>query len=338
MHTIRDVARLAEVSVATVSKVINKQDSVRPQLAARVLSAMAALDYHADQVARSLKVRHTQTIGIVIPDITNPFFTDVIRGVESEARASGYSLILADSSEDPALEDANLNMLIARRADGALLAPASDSFILSHLMRRRFPLVLFDRLCPGYKGPAVMTDNFGAAHEATRHLLGLGHRRIAIITGRLELPNAHDRLEGFRHALQEARLPLPEEYLRRGNFQLESGYQQGWELMQLPDPPTAVFSCNNKMTLGLMRALYELRLACPEWVSVLGFDDFDWAANFRPRLTTVAQPTLEMGRQAVRMLLDKIDSLKKGVAGGEERIMALKAELRVRDSTAPPRA
>lgn len=336
MHTIRDVARLAGVSVATASKVLNNKGSVRPKLAERVLSAMTALDYHPDQVARSLKVRQTQTIGIVIPDITNPFFTDVIRGVETEARGRGYSLILADSNEDAALEKANLNMLLARRADGVLLAPTVDSAIQWRQTRRRCPLVLFDRLCPGLKCSAVVADNFGGAYDATRHLLSLGHERIAIITGRLELPNAFDRLEGFRQALQEAHLPLPQEYLRRGNFQFESGYQHGLELMRLPELPTAIFSCNNKMTLGLMRALYELRVLCPDQVSVLGFDDFDWSANFSPRLTTVAQPTLEMGKQAAQMLFSKIESFKSAVESDEEEILSLKATLQIRESTAGP--
>jgi DNA-binding LacI/PurR family transcriptional regulator len=336
MHTLRDVARLAGVSVATTSKVLNKKSSVRPKLVQRVLSAVAALDYQPDQVARSLKVGQTDTIGIVIPDITNPFFTDVIRGVETEARVSGYSLILTDSNEDPALEESNLNMLFARRADGILLAPTADSRIQGRLARRHFPLVLFDRICAGFKGSSVVTDNFGAAYDATRHLLTLGHRRIAIITGTLDLPNAFDRLEGFRHALQEARVVLPQEYLRRGDFQLESGYRHGRELMRLSDPPTAVFACNNKMTLGLMRALFEIPVPCPERVSVLGFDDFDWAANFSPRLTTVAQPTLEIGKQAVQLLLAKIESFNKGLDFDAERVVALKAELRIRDSTAAP--
>jgi len=336
MHTLRDVARLAGVSVATTSKVLNKKGFVSPKLTQRVLSAVESLDYHPDQVARSLKVRQTQTIGMVIPDITNPFYTDVIRGVETEVRVRGYSLILADANDDPALEDVNLRMLFARRADGILLAPTVGSTIQGRLTRRRFPLVLFDRLCPGLKCSAVVTDNVGAAYDATRHLLGLGHRRIAIITGHLGLPNAHDRLEGFRSALQEAPLALPQEYLRRGDFQLESGYREGIQLMQLPDPPTAIFACNNQMTLGLMRALWELRIPCPEQVSVLGFDDFDWAANFSPRLTTVAQPTREMGKQAVQLLLGKIESFNKGIEVDGEEVVALKAELRVRDSTAAP--
>ncbi|MBZ5669343.1 MAG: LacI family transcriptional regulator [Acidobacteriia bacterium] len=336
MQTIRDVARLAGVSVATTSKVLNKKASVRPKLVKRVVSAMEALDYHPDQVARSLKTRQTQTIGIVIPDVTNPFFTDVIRGVESEARVQGYSLIFCDSNEDPSLEQTNLKMLFSRRVDGVLLAPTEANAAQDYLTRRRFPLVFFDRVPPGFSGSAVVTDNLGAAYDATRHLIGLGHERIAIITGRLNLSNGLDRLEGFRKALQQAGLPLRDEYLQRGDFQLESGHSCGLRLLQLAVPPTAIFCCNNQMTLGLMRALGELGVACPGRVSVLGFDDFDWAANFSPRLTTVAQPTLEMGKQAVQMLIRNIKSFKERVNSDEEKVVVLKAELRGRDSTAAP--
>ena len=336
MTTIRDVARLAGVSVATTSAVINKKGTVSAKLAQRVLNAMESLDYHPNQIARSLKVRQTQTIGMVLPDITNPFFTTVIRGVESEARAQGYSLILCDSEEDPSLEQTNLNTLFARRVDGVLLAPTRANVAQDRLTRRRSPLVFFDRIWPGFTGSAVVTDNLEGAYDATRHLLGLGHRRLAIITGRLNLSTGQDRLEGFRKALQQAGLPLHDEYLQRGDFQLESGYSCGLKLLQLAVPPTAIFCCNNQMTLGLMRALGELGVPCPGRVSVLGFDDFDWAANFSPRLTTVAQPALEMGKQAVHMLLRKIESVNEGNKGDEETVLVLKAELRVRDSTAPP--
>ena len=338
MHTIRDVARLAGVSVATASAVVNNKGTVSPKLTQRVRSAMEALDYHPDQVARSLKVRQTQTVGIVIPDATNPFFTDVIRGVEGEARAHGYALIFCDSAEDPAQERINLNTLFSRRVDGVLLAPTDSYAAQDRLIQRRFPIVFFDRLPPGFAGSAVVTDNFGAAYEATRHLIVLGHDRIAIIAGRLDLSNGLDRLEGFRKALQEAGLPLHDEYLLRGNFQLESGHKCGLELLRLSTPPTAVFSCNNQMTLGLMRALYENRIPCPERISVLGFDDFDWAANFSPRLTTVAQPTFEMGKQAMQLLLHKMKAFREKTETFEEKVIALKAELRVRDSTAPPYA
>jgi len=336
MHTLRDVARLAGVSVATASKVMNKKGSVHPELAQRVISAMEALDYQTDQVARSLKIRQTQTIGMVIPDVTNPFFTAVMRGAGSEVRSQGYSLILCDSEENPALEQSNLNALFSRRVDGVLLAPTSAQIAQDRLTRRRFPLVFYDRVPPGFAGPAVVTENFGAAYDATRHLIGLGHDRIAIITGRLNLSTGHDRLEGFRKALQEAGLPLRDEYLQTGEFDVDSGYSCGLKLLQLAVPPTAVFCCNNQITLGLLRAMGERGVPCPGRVSVLGFDDFDWADSYSPRLTTVAQPTLEMGKQAAQMLLRKIDSVRKGDKGGEEEMVVLKCELRVRESTAPP--
>lgn len=336
MDTIRDVARLAGVSVATASKVINKKGVVSYKLTQRVLGALESLDYHPNEIARSLKVRQTRTIGMVIPDITNPFFTDVIRGVENEARSHNYSLVLCDSEEDPALEESNLNTLFARRVDGVLLAPTKAYVGQDRFIRRRFPVVFFDRVSPSFFGSAVVTDNLGAAYDATRHLIGLGHERIAIITGRLNFSNGLDRLEGFRKALQQAGLPLRDEYLQQGDFLLESGHTCGLRLLQFAVPPTAIFCCNNQMTLGLMRALGELGVACPGRVSVLGFDDFEWAANFSPRLTTVAQPALEMGKQAVQMLLRRIESVKEGDKGDVEKVLVLKGELRVRDSTAPP--
>ena len=184
-----------------------------------------------------------------------------------------------------------------------------------------------------------MTDNFGGAYDGTRHLIELGHRQIAIITGQLNLSTGLDRLEGFRKVLQEEHLALPDEYVQQGDFQLESGYRCGLELMRLPMPPTAIFSCNNKMTLGLMRALGELHVHCPEAVSVLGFDDFEWSAYFTPRLTTIAQPTSEMGRQAMQLLLRKLQAPAENNELNDEipgTVMRLKTELRVRDSTAVP--
>jgi LacI family transcriptional regulator len=336
LYTIRDIARLANVSTATVSGVINGKKTVGEEFKRRVLNAMEALDYHPDQVARSLKVRKTFTLGMLIPDVTNPFFTDVMRGVEDEARKGGYSVIFCNSNEDPELESQYLSTLFARRVDGVLLSPAGALAAEERLLRKRFPLVFLDRVPLGYTGAAVVTDNVGASREAARHLINLGHRRIAIVAGRLDMSNGAERLEGFRQELLEATLPLPDEYLKRGDFKLESGYENGLELMRLPSPPTAVFSCNNKMTLGLMRALGELRIPCPERVSVLGFDDFDWTSSFTPHLTTISQPTYEMGRRATEILLRKIEHDKDGTGAVEEHLVVLPNELRIRDSTAPP--
>jgi len=273
---------------------------------------------------------------MVIADVTNPFFTDVMRGVAKEAQSNRYSVILCDANEDPDLERHYLSTLFSRRVDGVLLAPTSSASAQESRIHKRFPIVLIDRVPPGFTGDAVVADNFGGAHDGTRHLIELGHRQIAIITGNLNLSNGLDRLEGFRKALQEEHLALPDEYVQHGDFQLESGYRCGLELMRLPTPPTAIFSCNNKMTLGLLRALGELHVRCPESVSILGFDDFEWSACFTPQLTTIAQPTTEMGRLAMQLLLRKLQATAEDDGLADEipgTIVRLKTELRVRDST-----
>jgi len=331
-----DVARLAGVSVATVSAVVNGKGGVSQERKRRVEEAMLALDYHPDHIARSLKVGRSNVIGMVVPDVTNAFYTEVMRGLEDEAWANGYSLILCNSGEDPAHEQHHLNTLFSRRVDGVVLACADSSAAYDRLTRRRFPLVFVDRIPLGYEQAAVTTDNVGAAYDATRHLIELGHERIALIAGRLRFSNGIDRVEGFRKAMQEARLPIREEYFRRGDFQIEGGYREGLALLQLGEPPTAIFSCNNKMTLGLMRAIGESRVDCPAQVSVLGFDDFEWAANFSPKLTAVAQPTREIGKHAMRMLLRKMRPREDAAGESTERVVKIKAELRVRESTARP--
>jgi LacI family transcriptional regulator len=333
-YTMRDVARLAGTSVGSVSAVINEKGTASPALMQRVKAAMDALDYHPDNVARSLKVRRTHTVGMVIPDISNAFFTELMLGAEAAARARRYSVILCNSSEDPVLERQCLNTLFSRRVDGVILAPTDLYSGQDRLTARRFPMVFVDRIPPRFKGLAVVTNNLQGAYEGTRHLIELGHQRLAIITGRLVLSNGIDRLEGFRKAIQDARLPIRDEYIKHGDFQLESGYQRGLELLNLPEPPTAIFCCNNKMTLGLMRALAERGISCPEQISVLGFDDFDWAASFRPKLTTIAQPTFEMGRTAMEILLRNIEFPDGQETEGMP--ISLEATLNIRESTAPP--
>jgi len=335
-YTIRDIARLAGVSVATVSGVLNNKPTVKSALVERVKKAMDALDYHPDAVARSLRVGRTFTVGMIIADVTNPFFTDVIRGVEKEAQANGYSIILCDANEDPSIERHYFSTLSARRVDGVLLAPTRGPYVHESRRHKHFPIVLIDRVPLGFQGDAVLTDNFGAAYEGTRHLIGLGHRRIATITGYLSLSNGLDRLEGFRKALQEEHLALPDEYLQQGDFQVESGYRCGLKLLQLPVPPTAIFSSNNKMTLGLMRALRELGKSCPQQVSVLGFDDFEWSAYFTPQLSTIAQPAYEMGKIAMQILMQRLQAPADRQIDEKQKMVRLKAELRIRESTAPP--
>jgi LacI family transcriptional regulator len=334
-YTIRDVAALAKVSTATVSFVVNGTGPVSEPLRRRVVEAMEALDYHPNQVARSLRASKTHIIGMIVPQITNPFFGEVMTGVEDEARKSGYSVIFCNSNEDPELEKHHLSTLFSRRVDGAIISSSNPSLIDGHLVRRRFPLVFVDRTPPSFTGTAVVSDNFGGSREAARHLLDLGHTKIAVIDGPLDLPICAERLRGVTRALHDSGLSLPDIYLRLGALQLESGYRSGYELLKLPDPPTAIFCCNNSLTLGLMRALAELKIACPERVSVLGFDEFEWGQSFRPQLTAVAQPTYEMGRLATELLIGKVQEKDQPRLVKEETIV-LPDKLLIRDSTAPP--
>jgi LacI family transcriptional regulator len=333
-YTMRDVARLAGVSIATVSAVVNGTSIVSPARTKQVRDAMIALDYHPDQVARSLKTGRTDVIGMILPDITNAFFPEVVRGAEEAAHEHGYSVILCNSNEDPSREQRHLNTLFSRRVDGVLIACSDNSTAYESLVRQRFPLVFVDRVPQGVRSAAVSTDNVEAGYMATNHLIGLGHTRIAMIAGNLRLsPHAH-RLEGFRRAMQEHQLPISGDHLRIGDLRTESGLQAGRELLNLGVPPTAVISSNNKMLLGLMRAISEAGVRCPDEVSVIGFDDHVWTENFSPKLTIVAQPTYEIGRRAIDLLLKKMQPGAED--GSASEIVLLQAELRVRESTASP--
>jgi LacI family transcriptional regulator len=334
-YTMRDVARLAGVSIATVSAVLTGKKPVSADLRGRIQEAMTALDYHPDHVARSLKMGSTNVVGMVIPDVTNPFFTELMQGAEEEARRCGISVMLCNTDGEASLELRQVNTLLAHRVDGILLSCADSFAPWERLERRKIPFVFFDRVPVGFKGAAVALDNRDAAAEATRYLIGLGHRRIAIIAGSQKVSPGIARLEGFREAMEAAHLSVRVQYIRYGDFSIDGGYQSGLELLALPSPPTAIFSCNNKMTLGLMRAIGEQKIPCPESVSVVGFDDFEWSANFSPRLTTMGQPTRAMGRTAMAMLLDQINSDGDYISPGT---ITFKSVLNIRDSTAPPPA
>lgn len=343
MATIRDVAKLAGASVASVSAVTNGRTGVSPQLAERVRRAVEALDYHPDSLARSLRVRRTKTIGVTMPQIASPFFAEVLRGVEEEAKQRDYSILICDSASDPDLEQRLLNSLVARRVDGILLASADPYFSAYKLARNRVPMVFFDRLPAGCRGPAVLVNNAEGAFEAIRYLINLQHRRIAIITGPLAISTAAERVEGFRNAMGAAGLPVLDGYLRCGEFRLEGGYRCTLEMMKLNPRPTALFATNYEMTLGTLRAIRELGIKCPEEVSVLGFDDFvmgadgfSWTTMFSPQPTTVAQPSYDIGREAVKLLLRKIEMSDEEPQDGQGSILRLEVELRIRESTGPP--
>ena len=334
-YTMRDVARLAGVSVSTVSAVVNAKGIVSAQLTERVQRAIEAMGFHPHAGARGLRLGRTHIIGMVLQDVTNPFFVEVLRGVEEEAIKNGYEIIVCNSNSQAELERKHLTALYAQRVDAILLAPCDSYAVRDVLVGAHAPVVFLDCVPVRAEVISVVTDNFQASREATRYLLGLGHRRIAVISGRAVHSTSIDRVEGYRKAMEEANLPILGQHLSYGESNIESGYHLGLTLMKAPDAPTAIFALNNRMTLGILQALRELKIACPEQVSVLGFDDFDWAAVSDPPLSAIAQPTDEIGKRAVELALDAIRAEEEGIKT-ERRQILLKSVLRIRKSTGPP--
>jgi LacI family transcriptional regulator len=331
-YTMKDVARLAGVSTSTVSAVVNQNVPVSPERKERVLRAMAALHYQPDEIARSLKKGRTKAIGVVVPDITNAFYPEVVRGVEEAAFARGYAVFLCDSQEDASRENDHLLALFSRRVDGVLLACCNDSIAYETTLELHVPCVFMDRLPASKAEGTVSTDNVEAGSMAARHLLDLGHQRIAMIVGRLSLSPHRDRLEGFRKAMQEANLPIRDEYLVQGDVQIESGVDAARQLLRLEARPSAVIASNSKLLLGLLQAFDEEKVKVPQQISVVGFDDYAWNKYLSPSITTVAQPTFEMGRQAFGLLLQLMN--RDEMTESTSRHLRLGAELRVRHSTA----
>lgn len=308
MATIRDVAQRAGVSVATVSHVINGTRKVAPETAARVRRAMEELDYHPNAVARSLRTRKTQAIGVVVSDITNPFFATLVRGAEDAAIEAGYSLIVCNSDETPEKEDLYVRLLWRRRMDGLLIAPVRDgaSSAVQELARRQMPFVFIDRKAKGVEADAVLSDNVGGAYLATQHLIERGHKRIGIVLGIPGATTTEERLAGYRRALEEAGIPLAEDLVVWGGYRVAGGRRATAKLLSLSDPPTAIFSTNNLMTVGVLKELFHRKVRIPKDVAVVGFDDLEWAEMANPPLTTVAQQPYEIGHRALALLLEQL--------------------------------
>lgn len=331
MPTIKEVAELAGVSIGTASNVIRGDHRVSKARTERVLAAIKQLDYHPNEVARSLKAKQTRMLGMVLPDITNPFFSDVIRGADDSALDRGYLLFTANSDEQVEREKLFVAALRSRRVDGILLA-ATASKNEAHLERvaaAGMPIVCLDRMAPGLAVDAVLADNVRGAQECVRHLVRAGHKKIAIITGALELQIARERLAGYRAALEEAGLPLSDDLLLKGDFREETGYHLGKEVLLRRERPTAIFTCNGVMMLGLLLALDELGVRCPADIALATFDDLPFAHSFHPHLTAVAQPGKLIGYQGVNLLLDRIEQKRTG----EPVIIRIPPELKIREST-----
>ncbi len=305
--TIKDVSLAAGVSTATVSRVMAGFDEVNEQTRQRVLDAARTLNYQPNRNARNLRKSTTSKIGVIISDIQNPFFGSVVRGVEKNTILDDYTLVLGNSDEEPQREQKLINMLLEEGVAGVILAPTSiDLTRYNDLCCSGTPFVVIDRRLPISDVDMVLVDGEAGAEMAIDHLLQLGHTRIGYVGGLKHLSVMHEREQGYLKSLKKHDLPVMPEYLRMGNNRQSGGYAAVSELLSLAAPPSAILIANNLMTLGGLQAIHEHGMEIPEHVSVVGFDDMDWAPSLRPPLTCVAQPAFEMGETAAAILLSRI--------------------------------
>jgi len=329
MATIRDVARLASVSCATVSHVLNRTRAVLPGTRSRVLSAVRRLDYVPSAVAQSLKQQSTRTVGLVIPNTTNPWFAELARAVEDACFSRGHAMVLCSSDEEPERQEAYLRLLRQKRVDGIVIASLRDDpRWVAALHLAGCPLVVLDRPMSGLSADVVRTDCRRAGALAAEHLKSLGHRRIGCIAGPAHLGVVRDRLAGLRRGLAGAGIALADDAVVDGGFTAAGGHTAALALVRATPRPTALFALNDLMAIGALRALSELGLRAPADVSVLGFDGIELGRYVYPAVTTVAQPTRELGARTVELVLERARN-----PGLPPRIIMLPPAIVVREST-----
>jgi LacI family transcriptional regulator len=334
MSTISDVAKRAGVSSMTVSRVINNSGYISQETRERVERAIAELEYVPNALARHLRFKQTNTIALILTDITNPFFTTLARGVEDVARRNGFSVFLCNTDESEAEERTYLDILLQRQADGVLLVPATGSSeSVALLLARRVPLVILDRRISHGGVDLVRCDSEHGAYLLTRHLIELGHRRIALVSGPRAVSTAVDRANGYARALGEAGLEIDEQLMCYGEFTPEAGYELTEQILRIVPAPTALFAANNLMAFGAFRAIRTAGLRIPQDISLVTFDDLPEQLNLEPFLTAVYQPAYELGQRAAELLLQRLAS--EGPPDIQEIVLPI--ELIVRRSSAPPR-
>lgn len=329
MSTIQEVAQRAGVSAATVSRVLSGRAEVSDDLTDRVRRAVEDLNYRPNAVARNLRRKGTTVWGVIIPDIGNPFFTALVRGIEDVAHEEGYSLVLCNSDEDLEKEKRYIDIALDEQMAGVIIAAASEGDSdLTPLTKRGVPLVAVDRRLESVEVDTIIVDNTRGAQLGTQHLFDMGCQRVACITGPMRTTTASDRLTGFTTVLQLHGVSLTDCSIRYENFKEDGGYAGAATLMDQSNPPDGLFVTNNLMTVGAMSALVDRGLRIPDDVALVGFDNIPWASLTRPQLTTVTQPTYQMGREAGRALASRI--------GGDDalpRTIVLPPTLEVRESS-----
>ena len=327
MVKMSEVAQLAKVSTSTVSRVLSNAPYIAEETRQRVLEAVKALNYRTNRLASNFRKRSSKTVVVVLPDITNVFFSKIVQGFQKVARESDYHVLLGDTGNSLQVEKEFIDLVKERFVDGLILTtarvPKEEIEAISQVM----PVVLACEYLQGYDIPTVSIDNIGAAQEATEHLIKLGHKRIGFITGPLSIILSRDRLKGYRQAMLSNEIFVDESLIQEGDFTVESGYSITMKLLTANSLPTAIVASNDEMAVGAMKAIKKTGLRIPEDVAVIGFDDIPLCTLVEPELTTIAQPKYDIGCQAMELLL-------KIITGGflESRQIVLPHKLQIRQS------
>ncbi|MGO4438844.1 LacI family DNA-binding transcriptional regulator [Rhizobium sp. RAF56] len=328
--TLRDVGKRAGVSSMTVSRVINGREGVDVETQRKVEDAIEELDYIPNRIARGLTSQKTATIGLIIPDVVNPFFSPVVRGAEMTARKAGYRVLLCNTEGDLRLERDYIEDLVAHRVEGLLLAPANDESRHSvfPLLRRDFPLVLIDRALPDLDCDLIVSDSATGARKLVEHLIAVGHRNIAHVTDADDTSTGRERLRGYQEALAAASIPYREELVFRTTVDQIGGYRAAQQVLALSPMPTAIFTVNNMTAVGTMQALRERGLSVPDDMALVCFDEVEHLAVLSPFLTVIDQPAETFGSLGAQLLLERIS----GKAGKRSRRIVLQTDLIIRIS------
>ncbi|MFP3953634.1 MAG: LacI family DNA-binding transcriptional regulator [Candidatus Acetothermia bacterium] len=331
MATMKDVARLADVSITTVSHVINDTRYVSPELTERVDKAIEELNYHPDPIAQGLSKGKSQMIALMVSDISNPFFPHIARGVEDYTREKEFNLILSNTDENSQQEKQNISLLKSKRVDGFIISPTDEGHeVLSSLLVEGIPLVIIDRKMKDLEVDQVYSDNKDGGYKATQHLIDRGHKDIGIILEYSGISSFNERLKGYKEALSDNGINVRQDLIRQAGMEVEGAYETTRTLLKAHPEVSAIFSTNDLMTEGVLLYFKEVGVRCPDDVALVGFDDPNWAASFNPAITAVAQQPYEMGYQAAKLLFEQLH-------GEDEprppRIVELQTELKVRESS-----
>lgn len=328
MSNIRDVARLAGVSVATVSRALSNPEKVSPESLEKVHNAIAQVGYRPNMLARNFRSARAYAVVVLVPDIANPFYSLFIRALEDRAQQKGYAVLLGDTRGTPEREMDYIRRVETRLADGIVqLRPSSEKS--QNNIPPDIPCVNACG-CEYTTGPAIRIDNRAAAKTMVNYLISLGHKRIGVLSGLKDNPHAIDRLEGYKEAIAEAGIPFEKDLIAEGDFTMWSGLNAAFQFCNMKNRPTAIFSMNDEMAIGAMQTFKNQGIRIPEDMSVTGFDDIAYAKYSDPSLTTISQPAEEMGKMAMDMLLKVIEGEPLS-----QRECVLPTEFIIRKSTAP---